>query len=590
MLDPRIYRTGLVAVALAVIVFAFSLESQPGGPGTTLAPDAFNPINAQTTLSWLTRNFPDRRPGSTGDARMGDYVAASLGKLGYAVRQSSFTASTGDGRRTLTTVTGSLAGQSNDTILVVSHRDARSSPGVADLSGTAVMLELARILGGETAYHTIVFASISGSTGAVGAQELARQLPGPVDAVIVLGDLVNAHPRAPLIVPWSRGHTLAPPALRNALASGLAAQAGLKASPPGLGGQLMHLAFPMSLTEQAPFNQAGAPAVLLSLSGEHGASGAESIDPTRMGPVGRAVLQSLNALNAGSDVARPSAYLVYSGKVIPAWAIRLLVLVLIGPVVFTTIDGLARARRRGQPLLDWMAWVLACALAFVLGGLVVLGARVVGALSDAPGGPVPAGAAPPHTAGIAILSVAGLVILLGLAVLAPWLARLAGFAFRRRLDPGAAPAAGVAVSVVLSAVGVAMWVVNPFAALLLVPALHVWMWLGSVEFPIPRLVKLAGVLLGALPPALAVVYYATALDLSPVGVLWNGVLMIARGQIGPAPALLWSLALGCFAGMLMLVVRSPKRERTQGAAITVRGPATYAGPGSLGGTQSALRR
>ena len=30
VLDPRIYRTGLVAVALAVIVLAFSLENQPG--------------------------------------------------------------------------------------------------------------------------------------------------------------------------------------------------------------------------------------------------------------------------------------------------------------------------------------------------------------------------------------------------------------------------------------------------------------------------------------------------------------------------------------------------------------------------------
>ena len=135
-----------------------------------------------------------------------------------------------------------------------------------------------------------------------------------------------------------------------------------------------------------------------------------------------------------------------------------------------------------------------------------------------------------------------------------------------------------------------MWVLNPFAAILLVPAAHVWMWLGSVDIPIPRPLKLIGVLLGAIPPVLAVIYYAATLHLSPIGVLWNGALMIARGQIGTAPALLWSLALGCLAGMLVLVVRAPKREHPAPTAITVRGPRSYAGPGSLGGTESALRR
>ena len=42
MLDPRIYRMGLTAVLLAVIVLAFSLGDQPGPQGTTLAPQAFN--------------------------------------------------------------------------------------------------------------------------------------------------------------------------------------------------------------------------------------------------------------------------------------------------------------------------------------------------------------------------------------------------------------------------------------------------------------------------------------------------------------------------------------------------------------------
>lgn len=590
MLDPRIYRTGLVAVALAVIVFAFSLESQPSGLGTTLAPDAFNPQNAQTTLSWLARNFPHRRPGSAGDSQMADYVAGSLGKLGYSVDRSSFTGATPSGRRSLVTVTGTLAGQSNDTILVVSHRDSQQSPGLADLSGTAVMLELARVLGGETAYHTIVFASVSGSAGAVGASRLARSLPGPVDAVLVLGDLVAAHPRTPLVVPWSQGQTLASPALRNTLATNLTAQTGLHASPPGIGGQLMHLAFPMTLAEQAPFNVAGASAVLLTLAGERSPAGDEAVNPAQMGPLGRAALQSVNALNSGSDVAPPSAYLVISGKLIPGWAVRLLVAILIAPVVVTTVDGLARARRRGHRVLDWTVWVMACALAFVLGWAVVLGAHVVGVLASAPGGPVAAGVASLHAGGIATVAVAALVVALGLGLLAPRLARASGVRLRGPAAPGEGPAGGLGVSLMLSLVAVAMWLANPFAAVLLVPALHVWMWLGCVEAPIPRVVKMIGVVLGAVPMALAVLYYAVELDLSPLGVLWNGVLMIAAGQIGSATAVLWSLVLGCFAGMLVLALRPRDRTGETKAAITVRGPATYAGPGSLGGTRSALRR
>jgi hypothetical protein len=590
MLDPRIYRTGLFAVALAVIVFAFSLESQPSGLSTTLAPDAFNPQNAQATSSALARNFPDRRAGSAGDAQLADSLAASLGKLGYLVNRHSFRAATSSGPKTLVNVTGTLAGQSNDTILIVAHRDALVSPGVADLSGTAVMLELARVLGGETAYHTLVLASVSGSTASLGASALARSLPGPVDAVIVLGDLAAAHPRGPLIIPWSHGHTLAPPALRNTLGASLSAQAGLKQSPPGLGGQLMHLAFPMTLTEQAPFNDAGAPAVLLTLSGERRPAPAEPSNPVMLGNLGRTVLQTVNALNSGSDVARPSGYLVYSGKLIPGWSIRLLVLMLVVPVVMTTVDGLARARRRGHAVLGGIGWALSWALAFVLGALAILGAQLVGALSGAPGGPVPAGVAPPRTAGIVTLVVALALILAGLVVLAPWLARRLGVTLRRAPSEGRSPAAGVAVSVILSVVGIAMWLINPFATVLIVPALHVWMWLGCVQAPIPRVLKLAGVVLGAVAPALAVLYYALTLKLSPVGVLWNGVLMIASGQIGLASVLLWSMVLGCFAGMLVLAVRRPDREPEPRAAISVRGPAGYAGPGSLGGTRSALRR
>jgi len=149
---------------------------------------------------------------------------------------------------------------------------------------------------------------------------------------------------------------------------------------------------------------------------------------------------------------------------------------------------------------------------------------------------------------------------------------------------------GLAATLLLTLVALVMWVRNPFAALLLVPALHLWMWLGAGELPLPRAVRLGLVGIGAAAPSAAVAYYALTLGLSVPDTAWNLVLMISRGDIGAARTLLWSVALGCFAAILVLAIRGRGGTRAEPVAITVRGPVSYAGPGSLGGTSSALRR
>ena len=89
------------------------------------------------------------------------------------------------------------------------------------------------------------------------------------------------------------------------------------------------------------------------------------------------------------------------------------------------------------------------------------------------------------------------------------------------------------------------------------------------------------------------VVYARELGLGPVGLSESAVLALAGGQLGPFAALIWSVALGCLLTVLLLAPPG----RSAGAAgpqelieISTRGPASYAGPGSLGGTESALRR
>ncbi len=58
MLDPRIYRTGLVAVFVAVIVVAFSLGDQQSALSTSIPSEAFNGANAYTDMVGLAKKYP----------------------------------------------------------------------------------------------------------------------------------------------------------------------------------------------------------------------------------------------------------------------------------------------------------------------------------------------------------------------------------------------------------------------------------------------------------------------------------------------------------------------------------------------------
>jgi threonine/homoserine efflux transporter RhtA len=122
-------------------------------------------------------------------------------------------------------------------------------------------------------------------------------------------------------------------------------------------------------------------------------------------------------------------------------------------------------------------------------------------------------------------------------------------------------------------------------------ALHLWLWLASPGLRSRRPLAVAAALLGAVPVALVVAYYAHSLGLSPLGVLWTGVLLVAGGQITSLTGAFWALLAGCLTGALIIGARAaaPARQSAAGE-VTVRGPVSYAGPGSLGGTESALRR
>ncbi|HUE28703.1 MAG TPA: hypothetical protein VMP89_18155, partial [Solirubrobacteraceae bacterium] len=286
----------------------------------------------------------------------------------------------------------------------------------------------------------------------------------------------------------------------------------------------------------------------------------------------------------------PSTYLGFSGKTIPAWAVRLLVLALIIPVLVATIDGLARARRRGHSILRWVGWVLAAAFPFVLAVVIVLLARAIGVIGAPPPTPLAGGAIRLHGGAIALLVVLICTIVAGLAWLRPALVAIVrpGVGADGREPYGAGAAAGVLL--VLCLLALAVWLANPFAALLLVPALHLWLWIVVPDIRLPGPVTIVLLLGGLALPVVIAVDYATTLGLDPVQTLWSWVLLVAGGAVGLLAALEWSVALGCLVSVVAIALRTAREPRPEPAPVTIRGPLGYAGPGSLGGTESALRR
>jgi hypothetical protein len=165
----------------------------------------------------------------------------------------------------------------------------------------------------------------------------------------------------------------------------------------------------------------------------------------------------------------------------------------------------------------------------------------------------------------------------------------------RAPDDPASHGAAAAFLVVLCAVALVLWLENPFAAALLVPALHLWLWIVAPETRLRAPWTVLLFLAGLVPGALAAFYYAAVLGLGPAAAAWNAVLMLAGGSVSTISAIEWSVVAGCVVSLAVMVVRIAREPRLRPAEtpITMRGPVTYArapGSKSLGGTKSALRR
>lgn len=597
VLDPRIYRAGFLPILFALVLVGFSLREPPRPLTASLAPDAFDGGAAFRQLDRLAAEAPLRRPGSAGDRLVARHVEETLRANGFRVGVRRLTAQTADGSRALETVVGERAGFSNRRILVLAHRDALGRGARAELSGTAALLELARVLGGRTLGRTLVLASTSGGTAGLAAVErLAASPGGPVDAVLVLGDLAGTRTDRPLVVPWSQSTALAPLQLRRTVESALMTEARLRAGTVSPSVQLARLAFPLTLGEQGPFNAQGLGAVLLSASGERSPAADAPVSAERLTELGRAALRSVGALDGGGDLPGSEPYMLLEHKVLPAWPVRLLAIALMLPVLLAAVDAFARVRRRRERVGMWLRWVAVSVLPFLLAALLAIGLFRTGLIEAAPDAPVAGLASAPNVAVLASVAVVALLAWFGLR---PWLLRLLGVETEFRPAVAASGdlrstsqggGAATAIVLVLCAATLAVWIGNPYASLLLIPALHLWLLAMAPETHLRRPVALALWALGLLAPLLVAYAYGRQFGLDPLGLAWMVTLLVAGGGLSLLTVLVWSVVLGCTAAALVVVLRASGEGPDAAAPITVRGPKTYAGPGSLGGTESALRR
>ncbi len=606
MLNGRIYRAAFAPFVIALAIAAFSLTARPAPLRSTLAPDAFDGQRAFAELQHLAGEFPQRRPGSAGDDALAERVAHTIVGLGgsagggFSVHVRQVRAQTIDGERTLQTVIAQRPGATSESpIVIVAHRDSATRGSQAQLSGTAALIELARVFAARETRRTIVLVSTSGGSGGdAGAADFATQVrghaaPGPVDAAIVLGDLASTHVSTPLVVPYSDGYGDASDQLQRTVADAISHESGIDPGAPSAIGQLAHLAFGLAPGEQGVLAAVGLPAVLVQASGERGPGSRAQVSAERMEGFGRATLSSVDALDVAPDVeSEPQTGLVLARQIVPGWALGLLIATLLIPPAVVLLDGLARARRRREPLGRWTAWALACALPFMACALFAFLLGALGALSATPLAPLLADAMPFGAAATAVLSCA---LVLGLAWLAwPVLVRRLGLAVRPAPEAPGADVAGIATLLVLLLVACVTWAVDPYAALLVVPGLHLLLPIASPERR-PRPIAGLGLLVLALVPlGLLVAFFAHQLGYGPGGVAQTAVLLLAGGHVGLLTAAVWSIALGCCVAIALVALTPPADPVALGPddrpEISIRGPLSYAGPGSLGGTESALRR
>jgi hypothetical protein len=479
-------------VAIPLLIAAFSVARQQ-----LLTPPAFTPKfdagGVVEALGTVASEYPDRSPDAPSSKTLLAWIKDQFRGLGLSTRVDRFSARIpGIGEASLANVSATVPGRSSTEIVVMAHRDnvGQGSAGGANdnISGTALMLELARAYQNQGGFvsapqpaHTLVFLSTDGGAfGAIGAEHFAHlhSSKHPVAAVIVLDSVAGTGPIRVLFngdTPSSSSPFLVATAYQ--LLSDQPSAAVTNTTPFH---QLLDLAFPFSLYEQAPLVAAGIPAVTITTAGDRPPDpmtdtpgrASSRASAARLSEIGQASEQLLAALDQGAPEPRgaSSSYIYLGGRFVHGWAIQLVLIAALLPALVAIVDLFARCRRRHIPLqpafrslgrrLGFWLSLLALFWFFALFGFWPRGQ----------GRPL----SPDTTAATSIPLTAAVIF--AFLVFGAWLISRGRLLPHRQTSPEEELAGYTSALLVIAALSLVVAALNAYAILFLLVPIHVWIW------------------------------------------------------------------------------------------------------------------
>ena len=584
------YRGTWLLVGLPLLVAAFSVTQPEPLPAPPL-PATFDAASAQLLAEDLVLQTGERSPGDLGPV---NWIDEKFRLYGFRSERQQFEAEVpGLGKRTLTNVVVRVPGRSPRVIVVLAHRDEIVGGGVADnASGTAALVELARAYAQPTTAgaptgrvrpaHTLLFVSTDGGAyGAIGATHLAQNpaYRDKIAAVVALASIGgNARPR--LAIDSDRPLTASPVLVRTA-AERVLEETGETPIRESVIKQLRSLAFPYSLSEQAPFVSRGVAAVTLTTAAEQrrdptlGTS--ETLNVERLGQLGSAAQQLLLSLDQGIEPGpSTTGYLYLGDRILRGWAIQLVLAAMTLPFLAAAVDLFARMRRRRVPLAPALRALRTRLLFWLSVGAIFLLLDLVGAWPDGAGRPLSPQVETGRTWPVLALAV------LGLASFAAWGLARYRLVPRRPATDTEELAGHTAALLGLGLLTLLVVVTNAYGLIFLLPALHAWLWLPQLRDrrPLVRGLVLAA---GFAGPLLLVLSFATSLNLG-FDAPWYLVALLTVGYVPVAPALLLLVMAACAAQLTALAAgryapypdavergpRGPFRELVRRAVLATR--------------------
>jgi hypothetical protein len=561
--NARAYRGTALLVAIPLLITAFTITRPESLPPPTL-PAAFDDLGATQTARELTSIASIRSPGSPGAADAADWVAERLASFGFRVQRDRFRATVpGEGRVGLENILAVSPGRSPEVLVVMAHRDnVGTGQGANDnASGTGALLELARGYGLRATpapgaarapvspSHTIVFLSTDGGAfGGLGAVRFLATSPYR-ERLAAAVNLVAIGGPDRLRIEIAADRPRSPDSTLVETAAARIQRVGAQPRRTSAAGQLVDLAFPFSLYEQAPLIGHGIPAITLTTSGPRPprpeTDTLDRLNDQRVGQAGRVAEALLGSLDEGVALARDTSSYIYLGpRIVQGWAVKLVLMTALLPFLLSTVDLFARCRRRRIPLApalrsyrSRLAFWLSAGVLFAFFGL-------IGAWPKAGSHPPPLDT---EIAGDWPVLALGIFAVLGFL---GWLVGRERLLPRRPVSAEEELAGQTTALLVLAVLALLTVATNAFALIFLLPSLHAWLWLPQVR---SEAAWLRGTVLvaGLAGPAILLGSFAFRFDLG-FDAPWYVLELVAIGYV-PLPSVAIGLAWLAAAGQLTAV-------------------------------------